>query len=80
MEEAVTGLVFGIVVAIVIFLATREFWCWYFKINRLVESLQQQNRLMQSQIDWLKTNTTILTEWAKQEGAVAEIDDNGTGS
>ena len=28
------GLIFGLVVGVLIFLLLREFFCWYFKINR----------------------------------------------
>lgn len=30
---------------ILIFYLTREFWCWYFKINRMVQLLEEANGL-----------------------------------
>ena len=42
-------LVVGLVVAILLFLALREFFAWYWKVNLILEHLdvlvQQQNRL-----------------------------------
>jgi uncharacterized protein YgiM (DUF1202 family) len=36
------------VVIILVFLALREFWCWYFKINKRIILLEEQNRLLSS--------------------------------
>jgi hypothetical protein len=37
--DAVPVLV-GLVTVIVLFLILREFWCWYWKLNRMVELLE----------------------------------------
>lgn len=43
------GAVFwGVVVAVVIFLITREFWCWYWKINKMIEEMEKTNKLLTS--------------------------------
>lgn len=38
----------GVVVAVVIFLITREFWCWYWKVNEMVEEMKKTNKLLTS--------------------------------
>ena len=35
-----------IAVFIGVFLLLRNFWCWYFKINKVVSLLEEQNRLL----------------------------------
>ena len=42
------GVIIGVIVAIVLFLILREVFCWYWKINRVVELLEQQNSLLRS--------------------------------
>ena len=32
----------SIIIIVIIFLITREFWCWYFKINKVADLLEQQ--------------------------------------
>ena len=45
------GIIIGIIiVAIVIFLIAREFMCWYFKINKLVTLMEEQNNLLKQQL------------------------------
>ena len=45
------GIIIGIIAgAIIIFLITREFWCWYWKINRLVALMEEQNDLLRQQL------------------------------
>ncbi len=43
-----TSLLIIIGVAVIIFLVTREFWCWYFKINHQNELLEEQNHLLKN--------------------------------
>ena len=38
--------IFGIVAAIIVFILCRELMCWYYKINRLIELMEQQNALL----------------------------------
>jgi hypothetical protein len=35
-----------LVISIGIFLLLRNFWCWYFKINKIVSLLEEQNNLI----------------------------------
>jgi hypothetical protein len=45
----IIGIVIGSLVGvIIIFLICRELVCWYWKINRLVELMEQQNSLLSS--------------------------------
>jgi hypothetical protein len=37
------GVIIGL---IVFFLILREFWCWYWKINKLVSLMEEQNALL----------------------------------
>ena len=41
MATAIPLVIVAIVVLIAIFLLTRKFWCWYFKITQRVELLEQ---------------------------------------
>jgi hypothetical protein len=34
------------IVALVVFLVLRGFWCWYWKINDIVSLLKSQNKLL----------------------------------
>ncbi len=75
MEEALTGLLIGILVAVGIFLITREFWCWYFKINKTLGELNMQNQMLAEQNATLRRQTLIMAEWAKQEGVRVQLDE-----
>lgn len=75
MEQALTGLLFGILVAVIVFLITREFWCWYFKVNRIVGELNTQNQLLAEQNATMRRQTLILAQWAKQEGVRVHMDE-----
>ena len=35
-----------LVIALIVFLVLREFWCWYWKINKVIAILQEQNSLL----------------------------------
>jgi len=43
----------GIVLIIGIILALREVWCWYFKLNRIVDRQERQIDLLMKQLDML---------------------------
>ena len=43
-------IIISIIVAIVVFLIAREFMCWYYKINRLVALMEEQNDLLKRQL------------------------------
>ena len=36
---------------IVLFLILREFWCWYWKINRLVALMEEQNKTLKDLLE-----------------------------
>jgi hypothetical protein len=36
----------AIVLFLIIFLILREFWCWFFKFNKLVTLMEEQNKLL----------------------------------
>ncbi len=41
------------IILFLVFLALREFYCWYFKLNTILENQQKQISLMRKQIDIL---------------------------
>jgi hypothetical protein len=41
-------------ISLIIFLACREIVCWYFKINKRVELLEEQNELLKKVHDELE--------------------------
>jgi hypothetical protein len=47
-NSAILGVIAIAIGFVVVFLLTREFWCWYWKINRLVSLLEEQNSLQRS--------------------------------
>lgn len=47
------GLIVVIGVAIGIFLLLRELFCWYYKINKVVELLEEANVLLRAQIEMM---------------------------
>ena len=45
------GILIGVLIgAVVLFFILREVFCWYWKINRIVELLEQQNSLLSSML------------------------------
>jgi hypothetical protein len=48
-----------IVGLIVFFLILREFWCWYWKINKRIVLLEEQNRLLSGINENLQLNMKI---------------------
>ena len=44
-------LILSLLIAIVVFIITREFWCWYFKINERRDLLKEQNDLLKNLIN-----------------------------
>jgi len=43
-------IIISVIVAIVIFFLCRELMCWYYKINKLVTLLEEQNNLLKQQL------------------------------
>ncbi len=50
----------SIIIIIIIFLITREFWCWYFKINKVAGLLEQQ-------LEEQKRSNELLLKLVKEE-------------
>ncbi len=49
----------AIVVCILVFLVLRVFFCWYWKINRRVKLMEEQNALLREIIDQLRSSNRI---------------------
>ena len=45
--------------AVIVFLITREFWCWYWKINRLVALMEEQNYLLKEKLGFDIVNSPV---------------------
>jgi len=43
-----SGLVFILGISLLIFLLLREFWCWYWKINKIVSLQRETNELLRT--------------------------------
>ncbi len=54
------NLLFAILIIIVIFLLLREFWCWYFKLNKIT-------KLLEDQIEEQKKNNALLRQVINKE-------------
>jgi hypothetical protein len=54
----------GIIIIIIIFLITREFWCWYFKINKVADLLEQQ-------LEEQKRSNELLLKLVKEDSRPA---------
>ena len=39
-------IIIGAIILIVVFFLTREFWCWYWKINQRISLMEEQNKLL----------------------------------
>lgn len=50
----------SIIIIIIIFLITREFWCWYFKINKVTGLLEQQ-------LEEQKRNNELLLKIVRED-------------
>lgn len=46
MEDIIVIIIF-IAISIVVFLITREFWCWYWKINQKLRTLESIDRRLE---------------------------------
>jgi uncharacterized Zn finger protein (UPF0148 family) len=59
--------ILGIVVAIVVFFLCRELMCWYYKINKLIELMEEQNALLRRNGNSISlVNTSVDTNLTKQ--------------
>jgi hypothetical protein len=46
MDSPIVMAILGIVVVIILFFLLRELFCWYWKINSIVDLLEKQNKLL----------------------------------
>ncbi len=47
-NETLIGSLIGLLIVLVVFLICREVVCWYWKLNKIVELLEEQNKLLTS--------------------------------
>lgn len=70
-----TGVLLIIILFIIIILALREFFCWYYKTNEILEgldSLQKQVEDQGKKIDWIMRYYEALQE--KNSSPVVQAD------
>ena len=82
------GSIIGIIiVAVIVFLITREFWCWYWKINRLTKLFEEQNKLLNKiffkmigiKVDYIVRNDSInLRSEPKPDSSIVKTVKGGT--
>ena len=53
--EFYLGVALIIAICIAVFLLLRFFFCWYWKINKRISIMEEQNRLLQEIIDQLRS-------------------------
>jgi hypothetical protein len=68
--QIVIGVVIGL---IVLFLILREFWCWYWKINKRIKLMEEQNELLKGIFEKYIGGTNIKNEIQKKYKNVDEI-------
>ena len=62
-------IVICVVVGIILFFITRELWCWYYKINRRCNLLEEQNGLLRQLInEQVQSNIMMSQLLAKENG------------
>jgi len=47
-NETLISSLIGLLIVLVVFLICREVVCWYWKLNKIVELLEEQNKLLGS--------------------------------
>ena len=82
-QEVFFSLIIYVIVVILVFLLLREFWCWYFKINKVVSLLEKivNNTNSQNPIEE-KTDSAFDDIKCSKCGVEVELDDKekATGS
>lgn len=43
MESVATFIIIFLIIIVIIFLVLREFWCWFWKINKQIQELENIN-------------------------------------
>jgi len=59
----VGGIIVVLIILIAVFLICREYMCWYFKINKLIELMEEQNNLIKQQMGISSTSNILLAEF-----------------
>ena len=57
------AIIVTLIIAFAVLLICRELMCWYFKINKLVELMEEQNNLLKRQLGISSTSNVLLTEF-----------------
>lgn len=50
------GTLIGLGILLLIIIFCRELFCWYWKLNRIIELLEEQNRLLRAKLGERKTD------------------------
>ena len=70
------GALLGLLLAVGVFLLLREFWCWYWKLNRIVSLLEESNELQRTAlraqgVQVSVKDPTLLAGVRKKDGDVS---------
>lgn len=63
----------SLIIIVIIFLITREFWCWYFKINKVAGLLEQQLEEQKKSNQLLRS---ALNKEASKNNPIKRTDEN----
>lgn len=72
MNSEISTILIVALVAIVVFLVTREFWCWYWKINEIRDLLKSINLKMESSKEDKLTKDLWYCEKCGTENSLSE--------
>lgn len=61
------GIIMFIIILIILFILTREFWCWYWKINIKIEQIEKVNENLEQIKALLIYENTIQSNSKIQE-------------
>jgi hypothetical protein len=62
--------------AIVLFIICRELICWYYKTNRIVKMLEDQNIMLKELLQHFGLSTTLANETSKESVGFVEVSDD----
>ena len=72
MNSEISTILIVALVAIVVFLVTREFWCWYWKINEIRDLLKSINLKMENSKEDKLTKDLWYCEKCGTENSLSE--------
>ncbi len=72
MNSEISTILIVALVAIVVFLVTREFWCWYWKINEIRDLLKSINLKMECSKEDKLTKDLWYCEKCSTENSLSE--------